>query len=104
MQEVSSSSGFICPTVGPGFAAACRALETAFEKPVLEKGSGGSIPLLHVLHNAAPDAEFILWGAADSAASCIHGTNESVDIGELERSIVAQSLFLSLMGNRRQNE
>ena len=99
MREVSMSSGFICPTGGPAFSAASRALETAFEKPVLEKGTGGSIPLLRLLHNAVPEAEFILWGAADVSCSHIHGTNESVDIGELERSIVAQSLFLSLMGS-----
>jgi acetylornithine deacetylase/succinyl-diaminopimelate desuccinylase-like protein len=98
MREVSTSSGFICPVGGTAFSAASRALETTFEKPVLEKGTGGSIPLLHLLHDAVPDAEFILWGAADTSCSHIHGTNESVDIGELEHSIVAQSLFLSLMG------
>jgi acetylornithine deacetylase/succinyl-diaminopimelate desuccinylase-like protein len=103
MREVSRSSGFICPAGGPGFAAASRALEIAFHKPVLEKGTGGSIPLLKILHDAVPDAGFILWGAADSANSHIHGTNESVDMGELERSIAAQSIFFSLMGNGRQN-
>ena len=86
------------PGRGPGLAAARRALETAFNKPVREKGTGGSIPLMHVLRTAVPHAEFILWGAEDVAYSCIHGTNESVDIGELERSIVAQGIFLSLLG------
>jgi acetylornithine deacetylase/succinyl-diaminopimelate desuccinylase-like protein len=67
----------------------------------MEKGTGGSIPLLQVLHTAVPDAEFILWGAEDDSCSRIHGTNESVDIGELERCIVAQSLFLSFLGKER---
>jgi hypothetical protein len=58
---------------------------------------------MHVLHTAVPHAEFILWGAEDAAYSCIHGTNESVDIGELERPIVAQGLFLSLLGTGRHN-
>ncbi|MEN6396230.1 MAG: peptidase dimerization domain-containing protein, partial [Methanoregula sp.] len=98
VKEVSASSGFVCPTDGPGFAAAQRALELSFNKPVMEKGTGGSIPLLQVLHNAVPRAEFILWGAEDASCSRIHGTNESVDIGELERCIVAQSLFLLLLG------
>ncbi len=100
VKEVSASSGFICPTGGSGFSAAQRALESAFKKPVMEKGTGGSIPLLHVLHGAVPDAEFILWGAEDASRSCIHGSNESVDIGELERCIVAQSMLLSLLGER----
>ncbi|MFZ1897236.1 M20/M25/M40 family metallo-hydrolase [Methanoregula sp.] len=101
VQEVSASFGFVCPAGGPGLAAARRSLEIAFEKPVREKGTGGSIPLLHELHAAVPHAEFILWGAEDASCSRIHGTNESVDTGELERSIVAQSLFLSLLGNGR---
>ena len=103
IRDVSASSGFVCPTGGPGLAAARRALETVFDKPVREKGTGGSIPLMHVLRTAVPHAEFILWGAEDAAYSCIHGTNESVDIGELERSIVAQSLFLSLLGTGQHN-
>jgi hypothetical protein len=55
--------GFICPTGGPGYAAASTARETAFEKPAVQIGAGGPIPLLHVLRQAAPEAEFILWGA-----------------------------------------
>ncbi len=100
--EVSASFGFICPAGGPGYAAARHALETAFGGPVMEKGTGGSIPLTSVLRTAVPHAGFILWGAEDSSCSRIHGTNESVDIGDLERIIVAQSLFFSLLGNGRQ--
>jgi acetylornithine deacetylase/succinyl-diaminopimelate desuccinylase-like protein len=100
IREVSNSSGFICRTDGPGAAAARRALEMAFGKPVGKAGAGGSIPLLQVLHNAVPDAEFILWGAGDAACSRIHGANESVDITELERIIVAQSLFLESLRNK----
>jgi acetylornithine deacetylase/succinyl-diaminopimelate desuccinylase-like protein len=99
--KVSDNSGFLCPTGGPGYAAACNALETAFNKPAGEIGAGGSIPLLHVLRQAVPQAEFILWGAQDASRSRIHGANESVDIGELERFIVAQSVFLQILGEGR---
>jgi len=101
VRAVSEQYGFVCPTGGPGFAAARESLEVAFEKPAREKGAGGSIPLMRVLHDAVPEAEFILWGAADDAQSYIHGTNESVDIRELERFIVAQSLFLQMVSKRR---
>ncbi len=97
VREVSHNPGFICPTDGAGFATASRALETAFEKPVRKMGAGGSIPLLQVLHNAVPQAEFVLWGGQDTSFSRIHGTNESVDISEMERLIVAQSLFLQFI-------
>jgi hypothetical protein len=48
-----------------------------------------------------PEAEFILWGARDSAGSRIHGTNESGDLNEPECFIVAHSLFLHLPGEVR---
>ena len=69
-------------------------LEQAFGKPVGEAGSGGSIPLLRTLQQAAPNAEFILWGAEDTALSRIHASDESVDPGEIERLVVAQALLL----------
>jgi acetylornithine deacetylase/succinyl-diaminopimelate desuccinylase-like protein len=97
VRQASHSAGFTCPTGGPGYMAAKRALETAFGQPVLEKGTGGSIPLVNVLHEIVSHAEFILWGAEDAAGSCIHGTNESVNIGDLERIITAQSLLLLLL-------
>lgn len=101
VQEVSCSPGFACPTGGPGYAAARTALATAFGRPVLEKGTGGSIPLLRTLQDAVPLAEFVLWGPEDAAGSRIHGTNESVDLGDLERMIVAQALFLALLAKTR---
>ena len=98
---MSEHPGFVCPTGGPGFAAARESLGAAFGKPAEEKGAGGSIPLMQALHEAVPAAEFILWGAADDARSQIHGTNESVDIRELERFIVAQSLFLQRVSTEK---
>ncbi|NYT21504.1 MAG: peptidase dimerization domain-containing protein, partial [Methanomicrobiales archaeon] len=102
VMEVTKNSGFVCPKGGPGYAAARTALETAFGKAVGEIGAGGSIPLLDVLRAAVPAAEFILWGAQDASCSRIHGTDESVDLGELERFIVAQSLVLQFLGKGEQ--
>ena len=101
VQEVSRSPGFTCPAGGPGYAAARTALATAFGRSVLEKGTGGSIPLLRTLQAAVPRAEFVLWGPEDAAGSRIHGTNESVDLGDLERMIAAQALFLALLAGER---
>jgi acetylornithine deacetylase/succinyl-diaminopimelate desuccinylase-like protein len=98
LHKVSASPGFVCPTGGPGFIAARSAMEHSFGKTVREIGAGGSIPLVETLHRTVPQAEFILWGAEDLALSRIHGTNESVDIQELERMIVAQGLLLQALG------
>ena len=90
---------FRCETDGPGYAAARWALEQAFGKPVGEAGSGGSIPLLRTLQQAAPHAEFILWGAEDTALSRIHASDESVDPTEIERLVVAQALLLERLSS-----
>ena len=100
VRPVSENPGFVCPAGGPAYAAAREALGIAFGRPAQDKGAGGSIPLMRVLRDAVPAAEFILWGAEDDARSSIHGTNESVDIRELERFIAAQALFLQEMGKR----
>jgi len=94
--ETGRSAGFVCPAGHPATAAAKEALAAAFNSPVREKGSGGSIPLLSLLHAAAPQAGFVLIGAEDTACSRIHGTNESVDLGEVERCITGLALFLEL--------
>lgn len=85
---------FTAATGGPGYAAARRALADAFGAVPGEVGSGGSIPLLGHLAAAVPGAEFVLLGAEDAAQSRIHGVDESVDRGELERMIVAETLTL----------
>jgi acetylornithine deacetylase/succinyl-diaminopimelate desuccinylase-like protein len=92
------SPGFTCGTGGTGMTMARRALELAFGKEPQDTGSGATIPLLTELRSAVPRAEFVLWGAGDDAGSRIHGTNESVDLGEVERMITALAFFLALMG------
>ncbi|HEX6249376.1 MAG TPA: M20/M25/M40 family metallo-hydrolase [Nocardioidaceae bacterium] len=100
VQRTKAAPPFECDTSGPGYAAAQWAMEEAFGKPVGEAGSGGSIPLLRTLQQAAPNAEFVLWGPEDVAASRIHSSDESVDPGEIERMVVAQALLLQRLGVR----
>jgi acetylornithine deacetylase/succinyl-diaminopimelate desuccinylase-like protein len=102
IQRVSASPGFVCPTEGPGFIAAQAAMQQAFGKSVRRIGAGGSIPLVETLHQNVPQAEVVLWGCEDMALSRIHGTNESVDIGEMERLILAQSLLIQILGNQKE--
>lgn len=94
VEKVRAAPGFICPSGGPGHAAARAAMEEAFGAPPGEAGSGGSIPLLDTLRSVAPQAEFILWGAEDMARCRIHASDESVDPAEIERLILAQVCLL----------
>ncbi|GAA4410355.1 M20/M25/M40 family metallo-hydrolase [Fodinibacter luteus] len=94
VRRTKEAPPFRCSTDGPGYAAARAALEEAFGKPAGEAGCGGSIPLLRTLQQAAPEAEFILWGPEDVACARIHASDESVDPDEIERMVVAQALLL----------
>jgi acetylornithine deacetylase/succinyl-diaminopimelate desuccinylase-like protein len=101
VEKFHAFSGFMCPAGGAAYAAAETAMEKAFGRPVHAIGAGGSIPLVRTLHQAVPDAEFVLWGSEDMAGSSIHGPNESVDLAELERMCLAEALFLQLLGESR---
>ena len=94
VEPVKALNAFEAKSDGPAYAAARAAMKAAFGGDVGEAGSGGSIPLLGTLAVAAPDAEFILWGAEDMAMARIHGANESVDPREIADLIVAQALFM----------
>jgi acetylornithine deacetylase/succinyl-diaminopimelate desuccinylase-like protein len=97
VQRTKAAPPFRCATDGPGYAAARWAMEQAFGKKAGDAGSGGSIPLLRTLQQAAPNAEFILWGGEDMALARIHASDESVDPREIERLVVAQALLLQRM-------
>jgi acetylornithine deacetylase/succinyl-diaminopimelate desuccinylase-like protein len=82
---------------GPLFTAAQLAATEAFDREPKITGSGGTIPLLTTLQQVAPDAEFVVWGPGDERSQ-VHAANESLDLGELERMIVAEALLLEKMG------
>ena len=89
--------GCAIATDGPVYDAARWAMETAFGKPSAEAGEGGSIPLLAALADVAPAAEILLIGVEDPGAH-IHAPNESVDLEELERMVLAEALLLARLG------
>jgi cysteinylglycine-S-conjugate dipeptidase len=88
----TSGQGMRVNTDGPAFAAMERAMRTAFGREVVQSGSGGSVPLVPELSAALPDAEILLYGAADEKSQ-YHSINESVDLGDLERVTLAEALL-----------
>ncbi len=97
--EGQAGPGFAARTDGRGYDAASRALGEAFGKDRILMGQGGSIPLISNLAVVAPQAELILWGAEDTAAA-IHSPNESVDLAELARCILAEALLLEYLSGK----
>ncbi len=98
VERLDVGQPFRASTDGPAFAAARSAQGEAFGQESQVIGSGGSIPLLNTLQRIVPEAEFVLWGAQDVECARIHGADESVDLTELERCILAQARFYELFG------
>jgi acetylornithine deacetylase/succinyl-diaminopimelate desuccinylase-like protein len=92
--------GFLARTDGPAYAAAEAALAAAFGAPVVHDGEGGSIPLVATFLEALPGAEMILWGPEEPRCA-IHAPDESVDLGELERCVLAEALFIAALADAR---
>ncbi len=85
-------------TGGPIEGTARAAMREVFGRETVSTASGGSIPLLGTLQALAPDAEFVVWGAQEGQHSSAHGPDESQDLAELERMILAEARFLELLG------
>ena len=99
---VHTGNAFMGKTAGPVFTAAREAASEAFGTEPKVTGSGGTIPLLTTLQKLAPDAEFVIWGPGDQHSQ-VHAANESLDLGELERMIVAEALLLEKLGDLNPN-
>ncbi len=93
VERGTGGHGLLVRTDGPAFAAMRRAMEAAYGRAPIEAGSGGSIPLVPVLARAFPEAEILVYGAADEKSQ-YHSINESVDLGDLGRACLAEALLL----------
>ena len=81
----------------PAFDAWRRGLEVAWGVPPVEMGEGGTIPFLASFAKVFPGAPLLLAGIGDPG-SAIHAPDESLDLGELERAIVAEAVALRILG------
>jgi len=95
VEKVKVGHAFAVDASNPAIIAAENALSAAYGAPVENIGSGASIPLVASLQKVSPGSAIILWGAEDTAQSRIHASDESVDPGEIERMIAAQTLFIT---------
>jgi len=88
-----AGAGYLVDTSAPAVRAAREALSAAYDREVVEIGSGGSIPLVPMLAETFPGIAVLMWGAMDERSNT-HSVNESVDLGEIERIAVAEALFI----------
>jgi acetylornithine deacetylase/succinyl-diaminopimelate desuccinylase-like protein len=87
--------GFFAKTSGPAYEAAREALARAWGDETQLIATGGSIPLVSALSEAAPDAEILMFGTTDGFAN-IHAPNERVVVDEFEKAVIAEAEFFGL--------
>lgn len=87
---------FALNTTGPSYDAFRTGFRFAYGQDPVDKGAGGSIPFVQAFSEAYPQAALLLTGAADPTSQ-IHGPNESLDLGELHRSTLAEAVALRTM-------
>ena len=94
----SSGEAFELATSGPTYDAFRAGMAEGYGTPVIEFGMGGSIPFVAAFADRYPDAEVLLIGVSDPT-SRYHGPNESVEIADLESSILAEAVAFRLLGS-----
>ena len=70
----------------------------AFGTDPVAMGAGGSIPFIATFAELYPDVPILVIGCADPT-SAYHAPNESVDLGVLEKSVLAEAIAFRLLGN-----
>jgi acetylornithine deacetylase/succinyl-diaminopimelate desuccinylase-like protein len=93
VRAAETGRGFFAETSGPAYDAARAALASAWGADTVFVATGGSIPLVSALSQAAPDAEIVLMGTTDGFAN-IHAPNERVVLDEFEKAVLAEADFL----------
>jgi acetylornithine deacetylase/succinyl-diaminopimelate desuccinylase-like protein len=92
VEAAETGTGFAASTTGPAYEAARAALADAWGTEAVFVATGGSIPLVNALQEAAPGAEILLLGTTDGFAN-IHAPNERVLLDELEKAVLAEAEF-----------
>lgn len=93
------ANGTAVPVGGPAYQSFAAAAAVAYGAAPTQQGMGGAVPFVANLIERFPELEVLGVGAQDPLAR-IHAPNESIHLGELGDSILAEVLFLADLGNR----
>jgi acetylornithine deacetylase/succinyl-diaminopimelate desuccinylase-like protein len=94
-----AGSPFVLEAEGPAYDAMRRAMGEAFGREPVLMGAGGSIPFVAEFARQFPAATLMLTGAGDPKSNA-HSEDESVDLADLEKSCLAEALFLGYLAGR----
>jgi acetylornithine deacetylase/succinyl-diaminopimelate desuccinylase-like protein len=89
----ASGQAFSLATEGPRFDTFRAAMREAWGRDPVNMGVGGSIPFVAAFSEAYPDATIVLTGVQEPE-SRIHAADESLDLEELRRAVLAEAIVL----------
>jgi acetylornithine deacetylase/succinyl-diaminopimelate desuccinylase-like protein len=89
-------SPFALKAQGAAYDAMRRAMTESFGREPVLMGAGGSIPFVAEFAHQFPNATLMLTGAGDPKCNA-HSEDESVDLADLQKSTLAEALFLGYL-------
>jgi acetylornithine deacetylase/succinyl-diaminopimelate desuccinylase-like protein len=92
----ATGEAFALDATGPVYDAFRSAFDEAWGTETVEMGVGGSIPFVADFAASYPEATILLTGVADPASRA-HGPNESQDLNELVKGVLAEAIALRLL-------
>ena len=90
---LESGEGFALSSEDPRVMAFRDAFASAWGHEAVEMGVGGGIPFVAAFSDKYPDAAILLTGVADPTSRA-HGPDESLDLGELRRGMLAEAIAM----------
>ena len=90
----AKGSGVLCSSSGDFTQILLKQFKKIWEKEPSFMGVGGSIPFANIFSTQFPNAEITLIGVSDGELGNAHAPNESVEIDDLEKMIIALSKAL----------
>lgn len=97
IEAAEAGMGYLVDTSSDAYLTARDALAEAFGRDVVEMGSGGSIPLVPMLAQTFPGIAVLIVGAGDERSNA-HSLDESVDLADLERMVLAEAMLIRNLG------
>lgn len=98
IENGSAGDAIALDAAGPAYDAFRAAFREAWGRDTIEIGVGGSIPFVAAFQEAYPQAAILLTGVGDPTSGA-HGPDESQDLDELQRGVLAEAVALRLFAD-----
>ena len=88
------TEGFAGDTSSAAAGLMLSAMTDTWGVPAVCMGVGGSIPVVDMLNKLSPRAEILITGAEDPDSRA-HGANESIDLEDFQKAVLAEALLIA---------